>query len=71
MVQYNNDHSRHVYDKYPNIFQVYEMQQESMNGRPYYVATSDDTIAIGYANCGHWMMQPTSNRLVCQSASVI
>ena len=61
--------SEQVYELYPSIFQPYEMQQQSMNERPYYVGTTDDTIAIGYTNCGTWMIQQTSQKLVCQTPS--
>ena len=69
MVQYNYPHTTHVYELYPNIFQVYEMQQEKINMRSYYVGSQDATIAIGFTNCGGWMIQRTSDRLVFHAPS--
>ena len=38
----------HVYEKYPSIFKVYEMQKEPINDRPYYVGKEEKNIAIVY-----------------------
>ena len=63
-VQYS-DSSRNVYEAMPYIFQVYEMQHDEINGRPYFVGIQDNTRAIAFSNCGGWVIQPTSSRLVC------
>lgn len=62
-VQYN-DNSTHAYEPWPYIFQVFEIQDEPLNERSYYVGTVDDSKAIGFADCGLWLVQPTSMRSV-------
>ena len=41
------------------MFQVFEVQKEPLNDRSYYVGTVDGSYAIGLADCGKWMIQPT------------
>ena len=63
LVQYNAN-STHAYEAKPYIFQVFEVQQEPLNDRPYYVGTVDGSSAIGLADCGLWMIQSTNRRSV-------
>ena len=59
-----NDNSIQVFEKKPYIFQVYEMQHQLLNDKPYYIGTTDETIAIIFSNCGKWVFQPASERSV-------
>ena len=61
IVHYNNNLTE-VYEQNPNIFQVYEIQEEPLNDRPYYIGTVDDTVAIGFLASTTWVI--TSDRLV-------
>ena len=46
------------------MFQVFEKQDEPLNERSYYVGTVFGGIAIGFADCGLWLVQATSARSV-------
>ena len=63
LVQYN-DNSTHAYEAFPYIFQEYKIQNEPLNERSYYVGTVDDESAIGFDDCGGWVVQSTSLRSV-------
>ena len=68
LVQYNAN-STHAYEVWPYIFQVFEVQQEPLNERSYYVGTVDDEDAIGLADCGVWLVKPTVSRSVLTQLS--
>ena len=61
IVEYDGN-STQVFDKFPEIFQEYEMQPETLNERPYYIGRTKDTEAIAFDNCGDWTSQYTSSR---------
>jgi len=63
LVQYD-DNSTHAYEARPYIYQVFEIQDEPLNERSYYVGTVDDSTAIGFSDCGKWMAKSTSGRSV-------
>ena len=63
IVEYSGN-STQVFDEYPDTFQEYEMQPESLNDRPYYIGTTNDRVAIAFDNCGSWDIQATSARSV-------
>ena len=65
LVQYN-DNSTHAYEAHPYIFEVYELHDDPLNERSYYVGTvdEDDSKAIGFLDCGLWMVTTTSGRSV-------
>ena len=44
----------HRYIWLQNIFQVYKMAPEPFNDRPFYIGTEDDSLFIGFDNCGDW-----------------
>ena len=63
LVQYD-DNSTHAYEARPYIYQVFEIQDEPLNERSYYVGTVADYFAIGLSDCGRWMVMATSSRSV-------
>ena len=63
IVHYNNNLTQ-VYEQKPNIFQVYEIQEEPHNDRPYYIGTVDYTVAIGFWAWSTWVISPKSHRSV-------
>ena len=63
LVQYD-DNSTHAYEARPYIYQVFEIQDEPLNERSYYVGTVDDSRAIVVDDCGDWTIQSTSRRSV-------
>ena len=56
LVQYNPN-STHAYEVHPDIFQVFEIQPEPFNERSYYVGTVSNYHAIGFSDCGAWMIK--------------
>ena len=58
-----NDNSAQVFKKSP-LHQVYEMQHQLLNDKPYYIGTTDETRAIIFDNCGKWAFQAASQRSV-------
>ena len=46
------------------MFQVFEKQDEPLNERSYYVGTVYDESAIGFVDCGLWVVTATSARSV-------
>ena len=43
---------------------MFEVQKEPLNDRSYYVGTVYVSYAIGFSDCGDWMIQSTSSRSV-------
>ena len=50
-----------MYNKYPNIFTVFEREEGTTNERDHYKSL-DGKYSIDYANSGSWGIRPYKNR---------
>ena len=64
VIVHHHENSTQVHDQWKEIFQEYELQSNSFNGRSYYIGKNDSTEAIAFGNCDLWTIQETSERLV-------